>query len=80
MLLSPFYDMIIRFCGHKIDQAIYQCKDQHRTGGTADEQSGICHAEQQEHPADQWKCHRIMKPEGRHRGLDGRQHMYLSLR
>lgn len=38
MLLSPFYDMIIRFCGHKIDQAIYQCKDQHRTGGTADEQ------------------------------------------
>ena len=61
MLLSPFYDMIIRFCGHKIDQAIYQCKDQHRTGGTADEQSGICHAEQQEHPADQWKCHGNMK-------------------
>ena len=61
MLLSPFYDMIIRFCGHKIDQAIYQCKDQHRTSGTADEQSGICHAEQQEHPADQWKCHGNMK-------------------
>ena len=26
MLLSPFYDMIIRFCGHKIDQAIAKSK------------------------------------------------------
>ena len=26
MLLSPFYDMIIRFCGHKIDQPYTSAK------------------------------------------------------
>ena len=43
--LFPFHNMVIRLGGHKIDQPIYQSKDQYRTCGTANEQFGICHTE-----------------------------------